>query len=135
MSICDPSLPPESMGATHARAGALDSTTMLVLALVGAIAIIVIAYLAYRQMRNIKDMDRKIGQLEQEIEERKNNPEYKTRCPRCKKVLEIPRSGRRAIRFKCPKCSSVVSVKNPRKDDVESGRDQGSSGKKRRKDD
>jgi phage FluMu protein Com len=91
----------------------LTGTTGIIL-IGGILALLIIVYLAYRQMRSIGQMDRKIEDLEREMEHRAANPEFKTRCPRCRKVLEIPESERKNLRFKCPKCRSVVSVRNPR---------------------
>ena len=102
-------------GAPHLRAVGFELTGTTGIILIGGIlALVIIVYLAYRQMRSIRRMDHKIEDLEREMEHRAANPEFKTRCPRCRKVLEIPESERKNLRFKCPKCRSVVSVRNPR---------------------
>ena len=105
-------------------------TTYIALGIALAI-VAIIAYLAYRQYHRIKEMDRKIETLEDEIKDRKENPEFKTRCPKCRKVLTIPDSDMESIKMRCPKCGSVVKVANPRA--VKAGKKKDEKRKKKEK--
>jgi phage FluMu protein Com len=97
-----------------AAAGPVGGGTIYIALGVALAIVAIIAYLAYRQYHRIKEMDRKIETLEDEIKERKDNPEFKTRCPKCRKVLTIPEADADSIKMRCPKCGSVVKVANPR---------------------